>query len=200
MSFTTSLEKIFPNRAFVEVLLFFVLHPDEETYTARIVRATGKVLIQVQRALKRLEQSGLIRKILRGNKAYYQANAAHSAFKDLKRVLIKAIIFSERMESELSLIKDKVVYGFIFGSTASNTESSVSDVDLFLIGNLTQEEAGHLSYPLSLELGKEVNTVIYSLKDFRKKNKERHTFITEVLCNPKIWLFGDEYEFEKICR
>lgn len=200
MNLATSLEKIFPNKAFVDVLLFFVLHPQEETYLARIVRATGKVLIQVQRALKRLEESGLVRKILRGNKAYYQANPMHAAFKDLKQILIKTIIFSDKLKYELSLIKNKIVYGFIFGSTACNTDDSASDVDLFLIGNLTLKEAGHLSYPLSIELGREVNTIVYSLKDFRKKIKEQHTFITEVIHNPKIWLFGNENEFEKICR
>src|SRR5262249_46903218 len=145
------------------VLLFFLLHPQEETHLMRIVRATGKMLVQVQRALKRLEESGLVKKILRGNKTYYQANASHSVFKDLKQVLIRTIIFSDRIEGELLSIKKKIVYGFIYGSTARNTDTPTSDVDLFLIGNLSFEEAGHLSYPLSLELGKEVNTVIYAL-------------------------------------
>lgn len=197
---STSLEKLFPNKAFVDVLLFFLLHPQEETYLARIARTTGKVLIQVQRALKRLEETGLVNKRFHGNKAYYQANVTHSVFNDLKKVIIRTIIFSEKFEQELSLIKDKIIYGFIFGSTARNNDYPTSDVDIFLIGNLTFEDAGNLSYPLSMELGREVNTVIYSLKDFRKKIKEQHTFIIEVIQNPKIWLFGNEHEFEKICR
>lgn len=200
MSSRTSLEKLFPNKTFIDVLLFFILHPQEETYLARIVRATGKVLIQVQRALKRLEESGLITKILRGNKAYYQANSKHAAFEDLKHILIRVVVFSNTLERELSLIKHKIVYGFIFGSTACNSDGSSSDVDLFLIGNLTLSEAGHLSYPLSIELGREVNTVVCSLKDFRNKIKEQNTFISEVIHNPKIWLFGNKDEFEKICR
>lgn len=195
---STSLDKIFPSGAFVDVLLFFLLHPQDETYLARVVRATGKVLIQVQRALKRLEESGLVKKIVRGNKAYYKANASHSAFNDLKHVLFKTIIFSSKIE--LSVIEDKIFYGFIFGSTARNCDTPESDMDLFLVGNLTYEEASHLSFPLSIELGREVNTVIYSLKDFKRKIKEHHTFIAEVIRNPKIWLFGDEHEFEKICR
>jgi predicted nucleotidyltransferase len=196
---STSLEKLFPNRAFIEVLLFFLLHPQEETYLARIARSTGKVLIQVQRTLKRLEEAGLVNKILRGNKAYYRANASHSVFNDLKKVIIRTIVFSEKLENELTSIKDKIIYGFIFGSIARNHDHPASDVDIFLIGNLTFEEAGNLTFPLSMELGKEVNTVIYSLKEFRNKIKEKHTFITEVIQNPKIWLFGNEHEFEKIC-
>lgn len=100
----------------------------------------------------------------------------------------------------MSVIRDKIIYGFIFGSTACNSDDSTSDVDIFLIGDLTFEEAGNLSYPLSLELGREVNTVIDTLNDFRKKIKAQHTFINEVILNSKIWLFGDEQEFEKICR
>jgi predicted nucleotidyltransferase len=195
-----SLEKIFPSRAFVDVLLFFLLHPQEETYLARIVRATGKVLIQVQRVLKRLEESGLIRKIWRGNKSYYQANATHPAFKDLKQLLIKTVVLSDNLEKEYSQIREKIHFGFIFGSTAKNADTSLSDIDLFLIGTLTLEEAGYLSYPLSVELGREVNTVVCTIKDFKAKIKQQHTFIREVIHNPKIWLFGDEHEFEKICR
>lgn len=200
MSSSTSLEKIFPNKAFVQVLLFFILNPQEETYLARIVRATSKALIQVQRALKRLEESGLITKILRGNKAYYQANSTHTAFKDLKQLIIKTVIFSEPLSQELASIREKITYGFIYGSTAKNLESPESDIDLFLIGDLSFDEAGHLSFPLSIELGREVNSVIYSPKEFRKKIKENSPFIADVIQSQKIWLFGDENEFKKICR
>ncbi len=195
-----SLDKIFPSSAFVDVLLFFMLHPQEETYLARIVRATGKLLVQVQRSIKRLEESGLVRKIMRGNKAYYQTNASHTAFKDLKQMAIKTIIFSSKFEKELNQIKDKITYGFIFGSTAANRDTPESDIDLFLIGNISYEKAGLLTIPLSLEFGRPINTIIYPLKDFTRKLNDKQTFITEVISKPKIWLFGDEHEFEKICR
>jgi predicted nucleotidyltransferase len=195
-----SLDKIFPSSTFVDVLLFFLLHPQEETYLARVVRATGKLLIQVQRTVKRLEASGLVKKIKHGNKTFYRANASHAAFKDLKQMLIKTVIFSSKIEKELSLIKEKIVYGFIFGSTARNCDTTDSDIDLFLVGNLNHEHASHFSFSLSIEFGRAVNTVIYTLKDFKKKVKEEHSFITEVIRNPKIWLFGNEEEFEKIYR
>ncbi len=193
-----SLSKIFPNQTFIDLLLFFVLHPEEETYLARIVRATGKALIQVQRALKRLEESGLITRIVRGNRAAYQANAEHAAFKDLKHLLLKTVIFGDKLEKEVNLIRDKIQYGFIFGSTALDVDSSESDLDLFLIGDVTRDEVGQFSFELSGELMREVNTVIYSLKNFKKKIKEGNPFIKRVLNGSKIWLFGSEDEFKKI--
>ncbi|MDB6081097.1 MAG: hypothetical protein JWO53_369 [Chlamydiia bacterium] len=82
------------------------------------MRATDKALIQVQRALKRLEEAGLIIKIPHGNKVYYRANSSHSAFLDLKQILLKTVIFSEKIDKEFAIIKEKITYGFIFGSTA----------------------------------------------------------------------------------
>jgi predicted nucleotidyltransferase len=193
-----SLAKIFPNQTFLDLLLFFVLHPKEETYLARIVRFTGKALIQVQRALKRLEESGLITRIVRGGKTTYHANAEHAAFRDLKHLILKAVIFSDKLKKEVSLIQDKVKYGFIFGSTAFDKDSSESDIDLFLIGNMTRQEVSQFSFELSGELMREVNTVICPFSEFKEKLKAGSPFIKEVIASSKIWIFGNEDEFKKV--
>lgn len=194
------LEKIFPSKTFADVLLYFVLHPQEETILARIVRGTDKALIQVQRVLKRLIASGLVKKSCRDKKTYYRANNSNFVFQDLKQLLLKTVIFSKPVDQELSVIKDKIVYGFIFGSTASGDDSSESDIDIFLIGNLQFEETSGFSLVLSQELGREVNIVLLTPSDFQRKLSQNNVFICNVIQNPKIWLFGDEQDFEKISR
>ena len=52
--------KLFPSPSLVDVLTVFLTHPDEEFYQSSIVESTGHALIQVQRALRRLEEIGLI--------------------------------------------------------------------------------------------------------------------------------------------
>ena len=192
------IEKIFPNKTFADVLLFFVLHPQEEAILARIVRATDQALIQVQRALKRLITSGLIRKNFRGKKTYYSANNSNFVFQNLKQIFLKTVFCSKSIGKKLSVIRDKIIYGFIFGSTARGVDSSDSDIDLFIIGDLKLEEMNGLSFVLSQELGREVNTVVLFLSDFLKKVALKHPFVCNVIQNPKIWLFGDEQAFEKI--
>lgn len=60
--------KLFPNPSFALVLTLFLTHPDEEMYQSRVVETTKCALIQVQRALKRLEDTGLIHKMKSGNR------------------------------------------------------------------------------------------------------------------------------------
>src|SRR6185295_10557720 len=90
--YMNSFIKIFPNPTFVDVLLFFLLHPREEIYQAALVQATKGTLMQVQRALQRIEAARLITKIKRGNRAYYRANEKHPAFEDLKQAFMKTIV------------------------------------------------------------------------------------------------------------
>lgn len=79
-----SFARLFPNPSFVDTLILFLTHPDDEIYQSRVVISTGWALMQVQRALKRLEETGLITKTKSGNRIYYKANKKHPAFEDIK--------------------------------------------------------------------------------------------------------------------
>ena len=69
----------------------------------------------------------------------------------------------------------------------------MSDIDLFVISNT-------LSYPdllnqlLATEkrLGRDINTTIYSEIDLQERLRAKNAFLTRVLNQPKIWIFGSE--------
>ena len=85
------LAELFPNPALVKVRSLFLLHPEEEFYRRGIAETTGNKLLQVERALKRIERAGLVTKTKRGNMVYYIADRMHPAFEDLKRVFLKTV-------------------------------------------------------------------------------------------------------------
>ena len=192
--------KLFPNPAVVDVLILFVLHPDKEIYQASVVESTGKALMQVQRALKRIEEAGLITKERVGNRIYYKANRMHPAFEDIKRALFKTVIIGDALKKKLDFLKSKILYCFIYGSTARAEERSSSDIDLFLIGNLGLRDVASMLGSIREELGREVNPTVYSINEFKNKLKERNIFITTIIQEPKIWLTGDENEFKKMAQ
>ena len=198
MTKTVSLFHIFPNRPFVDVLNFFLFHPQEEALLARIVTTTGRALIQVQRAIKRLIASGLITKKKRGKKTYYLTNYTHPVVRDLKHVLLEEKLFSERVQKIFRPIRKKIHYAFIFGSTARGEETATSDIDFFIIGDLNTREIGTLFCLLSEEFLRECNGVVFSLKDFQARLKNPISFINEVIKSPKIWLLGEKNEFTKM--
>lgn len=190
--------KLFPSPSFVAVLNLFLAHPDEEFYQSRIVEMTQCALVQVQRALKRIEEAGIITKIKSGNRIYYKANRLHPAFEDIKKALFKTVLFGELLKEALRPLKDKVQFSFIYGSLARGEESLNSDIDLMVIGNLGIREVASVLGSIGQEIGREINPTVYPLKEFRKKIKDKNSFIKEIIHQPKIWLIGDESEFAKM--
>ncbi len=196
----STLAELFPNPALVKVLSLFLLHPEKEFYQRGIAESTGNALLQVQRALKRIEHTGLVTKTKRGNMVYYKADRMHPAFEDLKRVFLKTIALGDALREALAPLADKVKLAFIFGSLAQGKETAQSDIDLFLIGELSLRETTKVIGSIVPELGREFNPVVYPIKEFKKKARENHHFITEVIRNPKIWLIGNEDELAKLAE
>jgi predicted nucleotidyltransferase len=194
----SSLAELFPNPALVKVLSLFLLHPEEEFYQRGIAESTGNALLQVQRALKRIERTGLVTKTKRGNMVYYKAERMHPAFEDLKRVFLKTVALGDVLREALTPLADKVKLAFIFGSLAQGRETAQSDIDLFLVGKISLREASKILGPVTSELGREFNPVVYPPGEFKKKAREKHHFINEVISGPKIWLIGNEIELEKL--
>jgi len=194
----SSLAELFPNPALVSVLSLFLLHPEEEFYQRNIAETTGNALLQVQRALKRIERAGLVTKTRRGNMVYYKADRMHPAFEDLKRVFLKTVALGDVLREALAPLADKVKLAFIFGSLAQGRETAQSDVDLFLVGELSLRETSKILGPVTSELGREFNPVVYPPEEFKIKARENHHFINEVIRGPKIWLIGNENELAKM--
>jgi predicted nucleotidyltransferase len=196
----SALAELFPNPALVEVLSLFLLHPEKEFYQRGIAEASGKVLRQVQRALQRIERAGLVTKTRRGNMVYYKAERMHPAFDDLKKVFLKTVALGDVLRETLAPLADKVNLAFIFGSLAQGRETAQSDIDLFLVGELSLRDTTKILGPVTSELGREFNPVVYSPEEFKKKARENHHFITEVIKGPKIWLIGNEEELAKLAE
>lgn len=192
--------KLFPSPSFVAVLTVFLEHPEEEIYQSLIVETTKCALIQVQRALKRLEETGLITRAKSGNRIYYKANRLHPAFEDIKRALFKTVLFGDLLKETLDSLKGKIQFSFIYGSIARGEENFSSDIDLFIVGDLGMRDIASLLGSVGSDIGREINPTVYPIHEFKRKIKEKNLFLEEIIHKPKIWLIGDESEFAKMAQ
>lgn len=190
--------KLFPNQSFVKVLSLFLSRPDEQFYQADVVVFSKCALIQAQRALMRLVETGLVNKKKSGARFYYIANQKHPVFEDIKSAFYKTILFGEQLKAALIKANQDIHYGFIYGSLASGKESVRSDIDLFIVGDLGIRDVAEVLSEVSSELGREINPTVYSLDEFILQLKKKNSFILEVIRSPKIWLIGDEGEFKRM--
>jgi len=180
------------------LLKLFFLHPTRDFYQRELSHLIDERLFLVQKALTKLVQSGLISRVSSGNRVYYRANQGHPAFGDLKAVILKTIGLGDVLRAELTRLKDKIKIAFLYGSVARGEETGTSDIDIMLIGNLSGREVASILSPIKKELNREINPSVYSEEEFRTKARERHTFITTVLHEPKLFLLGDGRALEAV--
>lgn len=198
LSQVSSLGHLFPSRALVEVLSLFFRQPHDEFYQRDIAQRTGESLLQVQRALKRIEKAGLIRKTKQGNRAYYKAEPMSPGFAGLRQAFLRTVALADLLKKTLSSLGEKVQVAFLYGSLASGQERTDSDIDLLILGEVTSFDLAIALKGLSYDLGREINPVVFPPDEFRQKAKQGDHFVTEVIRGPKIWLIGNENELARV--
>ena len=184
--------KLFANRALPEILNILLLNADEEFYQADLAKKTNQALIQIQRATKTLEFIGLITSTKKGRMIYYKAVKNHPAFEDLKRLFFKTLSIGAQIQHALHSLKTEIDLAFIFGSVAKNNETTDSDIDLFIVSNLPLRKITSLLGPLSKELQKELNPVVFESTEFQNKISKNDHFLLQLLESPKIWIIGND--------
>ena len=103
--------------------------------------------------------------------------------------------YTNEIRSALTPLSEKIVWSFIFGSVARSKETSTSDIDLLIIGDVSFAKVVELLYTTQKSLGREINPKIYSMKEWEQMLNNKDAFAKEVLEKPRIDVLGDGHEF-----
>jgi predicted nucleotidyltransferase len=180
------------------VLSLLYGHADEPFYLRQIVRMTGAGLGPVQRELKQLTDTSIIRRFVQGRQVYFQANPQSPIFSELKSLITKTAGVAETLQSALTPIADRIIIALVYGSIARGEENQRSDVDLLVVGDVAFAEAVKALRSAQETLGREINPTVYPADEFRSRIAEDHYFIRDILDGPKIFVVGDEDELKRL--
>jgi predicted nucleotidyltransferase len=176
------------------VLSLLFCHSDHAYYLSEIIRAAGTGAGAVQRELDRLRDAGLVTRSKRGNLVFYRANRDAPVFPALQELMIRTAGVADVLRAALAPLSESIRAAFIYGSIARGEERAGSDVDLMVIGDVSFTELVDALHPTQEILGREVNPNVYTPDEWSEKAAGGHSFITEVLGEPKISLIGDADE------
>lgn len=91
-----------------------------------------------------------------------------------------------------NLIKiGRIRTAFIYGSFAEGKASGKSDIDLFIIGSVNEDDLILNLEKFEIQLAREINYVIFTEKEFDERIKNEDPFIKNVLKEKKVMLMGD---------
>lgn len=180
------------------ILALLYGHPDESFYVRQVVRAAGIGHGTVQRELKSLTQAGILQRLVRGRQVYYQANPQCPIFEELKSLMVKTAGVADTLRAALAPLADSIQVAFVFGSMVEGKQRKESDVDLLIIGKVTFGEVVSALSAAQKTLTREINPTVFPKKEFQQKLAAGNHFLISLLKNPRIFLIGDEREFEKL--
>ena len=178
----------FRSKITIKVLNYYFLNPEKRHYVNELARILDVDPGNLFRKLKELEKEGILISETRGNQKYFSLNKKYPFLKELKKTFEAKYGFLNLIKEKLSKLKG-LKEAFVFGSFAKNTLSPESDIDLLLIGEHSSLEAKKLILPLEKMIGREINIVDMTEKEFKKRKKRGDEFIKNIFSGKVIKIF-----------
>ncbi len=181
-----------------QVLGLLLLHPGESFHLREIARATNTQPGTLRRELAQLADAGVLSREKVGNLVRYKADSACPIYDELRGILKKTAGVADVLREGLAALSDKISVAFIYGSVASGAERRSSDIDVMVVGGASFEEVVGALHSSQEQLRRDINPNIYSLAEFKKKAKEKGSFVARVLKEPKLFILGKEHDLRKL--
>ncbi len=183
---------LFGSRTRARLLTLFLTRPGEDYYVRELARRVGLSLRAIQHELARLERMGLVRSRRRGREKFYQANAGHPLYSDLRR-LVSNVADGRRDVSKAGTLHAQIDAGmlrrdpvlseivrrlieayqperiYLFGSKARDEGSPDSDYDLLLVvpdDAPPERRRSRLAYEQLWGTGAAADVLVWTRSDF----------------------------------
>ncbi|MHB1381792.1 MAG: nucleotidyltransferase domain-containing protein [Thermoleophilia bacterium] len=191
------LSTLITSKTRVELITWFVTHPDERFHYSQLLNIFKASAQSVQNELKRLEKVGFLSSQKEGNIRFYWINKDFILYPEIKSMIFKTVGVGEELRKSLVKVSD-VKAAFIYGSVAKNLEDARSDIDVMVIGDVSEDEVHKAISKSEERLGREVNYSLFSPGDWKKQMKAKKAFVSNVAKDKKIFLIGTEDELRKL--
>jgi predicted nucleotidyltransferase len=155
----------------------------------------------LQRELKTLTDTGILRMRRDGRRTYYQAESDASIFSELRMLIEKTTGVAERLREALQPVREKIALALIYGSVARGEERATSDVDLLVVADdLQLEDLYRRLAKVEERVGRKVNPTLYSPQEFRNRRESGNPFLEKIMKRRKLILLGSEDEVIEAAR
>lgn len=174
--------------------------PGEEFYLRELARATATTASSLQRDLAALAGAGIVLRAVRGHQVYFRANRACPVFAELHGLVVKTFGVADVLKQALQPLAHSIDAAFVYGSVARGEERAASDIDLFVVGEVSFGDMIEALAPAQRTLGREINPTVFAPAEFADKAHEGNHFVTTVIAEKKLFVIGGANELESAAR
>jgi predicted nucleotidyltransferase/predicted transcriptional regulator len=160
---------------------------------SELIRITGSGSGAVQREVARLSGSGLLAVEQVGNQKRYHADPQAPIHDELVSIVRKTFGLAGPLRDALAPLADRIDAAFVYGSVAKGGDTAASDIDLMVISDtLGYADVVGALHPLIEQMAREINPTLYSRAELANRIAGSNAFVTRVLAQPKIWIYGED--------
>lgn len=164
-----------------KILALLFIRNAASFYKNEIVRLANMGRGTIARELDSLLEAGILSAEKVGNQTRYRANPACPVYKELQSLVRKTFGIAEELASALTPLESGIQYAFVYGSVAKGEEQAGSDLDLMIVGrNIAYSDVVSALLATEQELGRTINPTLYSPEEYRKKLKQKDSFLQRV--------------------
>jgi predicted nucleotidyltransferase len=167
-----------------KVLSLLVKFSDQEFYEREVSRKLGISTGSAHRALNELYLDEAITRRRKGRMYFYSVDSANALLIELKKLV--NLILVEPLVQELKKVSSRIV---LYGSCALGTDTSESDIDLFIVSTSKKGVSNVVSgftFPTGFE-NIHIQSVIKTPVELLKGGESVRTFMEEVERGIVLW-------------
>jgi predicted transcriptional regulator len=160
-----------------KVLSLLVKFSDQEFYERELARKLGISAGSANRALNELFLSGVVQRRREGKMYFYSIDSSDALLIELKKLVNLMLI--EPLIQELKKMSSRII---LYGSCALGTDTSESDMDLFIVSNSRKDVSnviGGFTFPTGFE-NIHIQSVIKTPVELLKGGESTRGFMGEV--------------------
>jgi predicted nucleotidyltransferase len=162
---------VFRSQHQAELLMWLLLHPEQEYGVTDLADRLGVPLSTLHREVVRLDRAGLIVSRTLGRNRLVRANAAHPAAPSLTQLL--EVTFGPRVvvaeEFAVPGAKQVVIFGSWAARYAGEVGPPPNDIDVLVVGKVDRADVYEAADRAQIRLGLEVNSVVRSVKQWEER-------------------------------
>ena len=182
------------SRIRVELLKILALDPESTFNINELSRRTGFSPRGVEKELKNLLSGGILTREVTGNQHRYRLDPLCPINGEIKGIITKTVGIAELVKQALRSVEQKIHLAFIYGSFASGDYGNDSDVDLFIVTELSGLKLAELLGEVQNQVGRSINVAQFTLDEYNQKKEQNNHFLSRVIEGSKINIFGHEDE------
>lgn len=167
-----------------KVLSLLAKFSDQEFYEREVARRLGISYGSANRALNELFSSGVVSRRREGKMYFYSIDSSNTALTEFKKIVNLMLV--EPLVEELKKMSNRIV---LYGSCALGTDTSESDLDLFVVSNSKEDVANVISnfkFPRGYE-NIHIQSVIRTPVELLEAGESERTFMEEVDRGVVLW-------------